>query len=187
MKTMFQITKLSILLSMLALVGLSACEPEADTNKYETSLKVTYTVSEDLLDGLTPMMVLTVNDEVSQQALNQTDFVSVGGNQLRYEKNISYLGEKGTVKMVISYTKKDSQPDKASYAISHSLSAESVTTCGNNRSRASASGAASIGSNNSGMSYSEALDEVVSRGSDVLAFGQAKLVSTMSIAVQGKK
>ena len=174
-------------MAVLALVGFSSCDPEADTNKYETSLKVTYTVSEDLLDGLTPMMALTVNGEESQQALNRTDFVSVGGNQLKYEKDISYEGEKGMVTMVISYTKKDSHPDKANYTIRHALSAESVTTCGNSRSSASASGAALIGSNNSGMNYSEALDETVSRGTDLLAFGQAQLVSSMSITVQGKK
>ncbi len=174
-------------MAMLALVGFSACVPEEDTKMYETSLKVTYTVSEDLLDGLTPMMVLTVNGEKSQQALERTDFVNVGGNQLKYEKDISYKGETGKVTMVISYTKKDSYPDKASYTIRHSLSAESVTTCGNSRSSASANGAALIGSNNSSMSYSEALDETVSRGTDLLAFGQAQLVSSMSVTVQGKK
>ena len=170
-------------MAMLALVGFSACVPEEDTKMYETSLKVTYTVSEDLLDGLTPMMVLTVNGEKSQQALERTDFVNVGGNQLKYEKDISYEGETGKVTMVISYTKKESYPDKASYTIRHSLSAES----GNSRSSASANGAALIGSNNSSMSYSEALDETVSRGTDLLAFGQAQLVSSLSVTVQGKK
>ena len=187
MKKVLQIVNLPMLLSVLATFVFSSCDRDLYSDPYSTDLKITYTVTEDLLDGLTPMVNMNVNGEQSQFSLSRADFTTTNDNKLKYEKTISYIGEKGKVEMVISYVKRDNIPSKESYAIGHSLSAESVTTCGGAKSSGSAKGAASIGSNNSGMSYSEALDESVSNGTDLLAFAQAQLISTISLTVQGKK
>jgi hypothetical protein len=184
---MSKTNRLYTFLIALSSIFCSSCDPDLYSDPYSTKLDITYTVTEDLLEGLTPMVDLNVNGKQSQFSLSRADFTSTNDNKLKYEKTISYIGEKGEVKMGISYVKRDNIPSKESYAIGHSLSAESVTTCGSSRSRGSTEGAASIGSNNSGMSYSEALDETVSRGTDLLAFAQAQLVSSMSVTVQGKK
>jgi len=180
-------TKSMVLIIALSSIAYSSCDRDLYSDPYSTELKITYTVTEDLLDGLTPMVNMNVNGEQSQFSLSRADFTTTNDNKLKYEKTISYIGEKGEVKMGISYVKRDNIPSKESYTIGHTLSAESTTTCGSSRSRGSTEGAASIGSNNSGMSYSEALDETVSRGTDLLAFAQAQLVSSMSVTVQGKK
>lgn len=179
--------KTSVFLIVLSVFVLSSCNPDLYSDPYTTDLKITYTVTEDLLDGLTPVVDLNANGEVSQLSLSRTDFTTTADNKLKYEKMIAYTGEEGSVKMVVSYVKHDNFPNKETYNIEHSLSAGSVTTSSSSRSSGSASGSASIGSNNSGMTYSEALDETVSRGNDLLAFAQAQLVSTMSVTVQGKK
>ena len=179
--------KLPVFLIIWSIIVCSSCDRDLYSDSYSTKLEITYTATEDLLDGLTPMVNLTVNGEESQFSLSRADFVTMADNKLKYEKTISYNGEKGSVEMVISYVKRGDFPNKEDYTIGHALSAESVTTNGSSRSSGSATGSASIGSGNSGMSYSEALDETVSRGNDLLAFGQAQLVSTMSVTVQGKK
>jgi hypothetical protein len=184
---MSKTNRLYTFLIALSSIFCSSCDPDLYSDPYSTKLDITYTVTEDLLEGLTPMVDLNVNGKQSQFSLSRADFTSTNDNKLKYEKTISYIGEKGEVKMGISYVKRDNIPSKESYTIGHTLSAESVTTCGSSRSRGSTEGAASIGNNNSGMSYSEALDETVSRGTDLLAFAQAQLVSSMSVTVQGKK
>jgi len=43
-------------------------------------------VTEELLEGLTPMVDLNVNREHSQFSLSRTDFTSTNDNKLKYEK-----------------------------------------------------------------------------------------------------
>ncbi|MBR1834349.1 MAG: hypothetical protein IJ785_02415 [Bacteroidales bacterium] len=182
---MSKISKLYIFLIALSSIVYSSCRPDLYSDPYSTKLNITYTVTEDLLDGLTPTVNLNVNGERSQMALSRADFTTAEGNKLKFEKTISYVGETGKVEMTVSYTKKNDFQNRDSYSIGHDLQAVSTTTCGSSKGGGSAHGSASMGSS-SGRSYSDALDEMVARGSDVLAFSQAQLVSSMSIAVQGK-
>lgn len=186
-KKFYEVSKVKTLIPLLVLMLFSSCCPDLYSDPYSTDLKITYIVTEDLVDGLMPTVSLNVNGAQSQFSLSRADFTTTADNKLKYEKTIAYTGEEGSVKMVVSYVKRDIIPSKEVYTIEHSLSAESVTTCGGSRSSGAATGSASIGSNNSGMNYSEALDETISRGSDLLAFAQAQLVSSMSVTVQGKK
>ena len=58
--------KTSVFLIVLSVFVLSSCNPDLYSDPYTTDLKITYTVTEDLLDGLTPVVDLNANGEVSQ-------------------------------------------------------------------------------------------------------------------------
>ncbi len=102
---MSKTNRLYTFLIALSSIFCSSCDPDLYSDPYSTKLDITYTVTEDLLDGLTPLVNMNVNGELSQFSLSRSDFSTTNDNKLKYEKTISYIGEKGEVKMGISGVK----------------------------------------------------------------------------------
>jgi len=58
-------TKSMVLIIALSSIAYSSCDRDLYSDPYSTDLKITYTVTEDLLDGLTPLVNMNVNGELS--------------------------------------------------------------------------------------------------------------------------
>ena len=164
-----RIYALSVALSLLGLQSCSKCECEpcgniiVDTTP-QSALTVTYSATKDLIDGVSPVVMLRVNGVETQQTLSRSDFAEADSTWMEYVQEIQLEGDSNRLEMVINYVKNDSIPDKGRFTLGRIISAHRR---GTNTSQSS-----TLINGLGGLAYAAALDGIAERGSDSIVLSQ---------------